>query len=314
MATSTTDRSSSGKTDISAEKGAAAVPGSAGYGARGAAHAAGAVAVQTAPAAHAVAAQAAPAPRAVACPAAATKPASPRAARVLSALELPLLLAVPVAMFAALKTGVASAAGLMLAVVVLVIALFFAGYEASRPALRQIMPALVLAALAAAGRIIFGPIPDFKPVSAIAIIAGATLGPKNGFMVGALAALTSNFFFGQGMWTPWQMYAWGLVGYLGGLLAAAGFFGARTPEEPVRRGGLLAYGLASGLIYGAIINAYDVIGFVKPFTWPGAIARVAAAVPFDITHSLATCVFLLALFGPWTRRINRVVRKFALRG
>ena len=74
------------------------------------------------------------------------------------------------------------------------------------------MPTLVLAALAAAGRILFGPIPDFKPVSAIAIIAGATLGRRNGFMVGALAALTSNFFFGQGMWTPWQMYAWGLGG------------------------------------------------------------------------------------------------------
>ena len=60
--------------------------------------------------------------------------------------------------------------------------------------LRQIMPTLVLAALAAAGRILFGPIPDFKPVSAIAIIAGATLGRRNGFIVGALAALTSNFF------------------------------------------------------------------------------------------------------------------------
>ena len=93
----------------------------------------------------------------------------------------------------------------MLVVVALVLALFFAGYEASRPGLRQIMPTLVLAALAAAGRILFGPIPDFKPVSAIAIIAGATLGRRNGFMVGALAALTSNFFFGQGMWTPWQM-------------------------------------------------------------------------------------------------------------
>lgn len=68
------------------------------------------------------------------------------------------------------------AALLMLAMVVLVLAMFFAGYEASRPALRQIMPTLVLAALAAAGRILFGPIPDFKPVSAIAIIAGACLG------------------------------------------------------------------------------------------------------------------------------------------
>ena len=130
-----------------------------------------------------------------------------RFSRLLTKLEIPLLLAVPAVMATALLAGVEQAALAMLVVVALVLALFFAGYEASRPGLRQIMPTLVLAALAAAGRILFGPIPDFKPVSAIAIIAGATLGRRNGFMVGALAALTSNFFFGQGMWTPWQMYA-----------------------------------------------------------------------------------------------------------
>ena len=194
-------------------------------------------------------------------------------------------------MAAALLAGVEQAALAMLVVVALVLALFFAGYEASRPGLRQIMPTLVLAALAAAGRILFGPIPDFKPVSAIAIIAGATLGRRNGFMVGALAALTSNFFFGQGMWTPWQMYAWGLVGYVGGALA---------------------YGFASGLLYGVVINAYDIIGFVQPLTWAGAVARLATAVPFDITHGLATCVFLAALYKPWCRRINRVVVKYGL--
>ena len=198
-----------------------------------------------------------------------------RVARLLAKLEIPLLLAVPAVMAAALLAGIEQAALAMLVVVALVLMLFFAGYEASRPGLRQIMPTLVLAALAAAGRILFGPIPDFKPVSAIAIIAGATLGRRNGFMVGALAALTSNFFFGQGMWTPWQMYA-------------------------------------SGLLYGVVINAYDIIGFVQPLTWAGAMARLATAVPFDITHGLATCVFLAALYKPWCRRIKRVVVKYGL--
>lgn len=231
--------------------------------------------------------------------------------RLLNILEVPLLLAVPLAMGACLWFGVGQAALLMLAVVVLALLLFFAGYEASRPALRQIMPTLVLAALAAAGRILFAPIPDFKPVSAIAIIAGATLGRRNGFMVGALAALTSNFFFGQGMWTPWQMYAWGIVGYLGGVLADLGAF--RKRNGAVRMVPLMAWGFASALVFGLFINAYDVIGFVQPFTWPGAVARVAAAVPFDAMHGVATCVFLAALYAPWTRRIARVVQKFALR-
>ena len=210
-----------------------------------------------------------------------------RVARLLTKLEIPLLLAVPAVMAAALLAGVEQAALAMLVVVALVLALFFAGYEASRPGLRQIMPTLVLAALAA-----------------------ATLGRRNGFMVGALAALTSNFFFGQGMWTPWQMYAWGLVGYVGGALAHAGAFD--RADGAVRMPALLTYGFASGLLYGVVINAYDIIGFVQPLTWAGTMARLATAVPFDITHGLATCVFLAALYKPWCRRINRVVVKYGL--
>ncbi|MBE6469413.1 MAG: ECF transporter S component [Coriobacteriaceae bacterium] len=233
-------------------------------------------------------------------------------AHVLAVLEVPLLCAVPVVMAAALALAPSSAAGLMLLVVVLVLALFFAGYESSRPPLRQIMPTLVLAALAAAGRVLFGPIPDFKPVSAIAIIAGAALGRRNGFMVGALAALASNFLMGQGMWTPWQMYAWGIVGYLGGVAADHGVL-TRRDGSP-RMAGLMVVGAASGLVYGAVINTYDIIGFLQPLTFAGALARLAAAAPFDLMHSFATCVFLAALFAPWTRRIGRVVRKFNLRG
>lgn len=76
---------------------------------------------------------------------------------------------------------------------------------------------------------------------------------------------------------------------------------------------VIAYGLASGLLYGAVINAYDVIGFLKPFTWAGAFTRVLAAVPFDAMHSLATALFLAVLYAPWMRRIERVVRKYDLR-
>ena len=227
-----------------------------------------------------------------------------RFSRLLAKLEIPLLLAVPAVMTAALLVGIEQAALAMLVVVALVLALFFAGYETSRPGLRQIMPTLVLAALAAAGRILFGPIPDFKPVSAIAIIAGATLGRRNGFMVGALAALTSNFFFGQGMWTPWQMYAWGLVGYLAGVLADRGWL----DRLPV----LYAYGFLSALLYGLLLNGWYVIGFVQPFSWPAALVAFGAALPFDATHGVATVVFLAALYVPWRKKLERIKRKYAL--
>lgn len=229
-----------------------------------------------------------------------------------AAFDLLLILAVPAIMLLLFAMGLQQSALALLASVGTVLVLFFANYEHSRPALRQIMPTLVLAALAAAGRILFAPVPDFKPVSAIAFIAGATLGCRAGFLVGALAALTSNFFFGQGMWTPWQMYAWGLVGYLGGVMARTGAF--VRPDGSPRRFALAAAGLFSGFLYGAVINAYDVLAFVKPLTWEGAALRVAASLPFDAMHGVATAVFLLVLYVPWTRRIDRVVHKFDLRG
>ncbi len=231
---------------------------------------------------------------------------------MLGYLEVPLLAAVPVSMLALAATGAGRSAAVMLAVAVVVIAFLLAGFEASRPALRQVMPVVVLTALAAAGRILFAPIPDVKPVSAIAIIAGACLGRRSGFMVGALAALASNFFFGQGMWTPWQMYGWGLVGYLGGVLADAGAF-TRADGSP-RRWALAAAGAASGLVFGAILNAYDVVGFVHPLTWEAVVARVALALPFDVLHGLATAVFLSVLYVPWVKRIERVARKYDLGG
>lgn len=221
-----------------------------------------------------------------------------------------MLAAAPAAMLACAINGVAQAGVLSLAVVVLALCLLFGRWEASRPALRQIMPTLVLAALAAAGRILFAPLPDVKPVSAIALIAGAVLGSQSGFMVGALAALTSNMFFGQGMWTPWQMYAWGLVGYAGGWLGSLGVL--ETRDGRPRRMALIAAGVASGLVYGAVINAYDIVAFVQPLTLPGAMARLATAVPFDVVHGIATAAFLVALWGPWVRRIRRVLRRYGL--
>ena len=252
-------------------------------------------------------ATAASAPRTGSAPTAAPS----RRARMLNRLELPLLVAVPLAMAAMVALDIDQAALLMLAVVVAVLALFFMGFDAERPALRQVMPTVVLAALAAAGRILFAPVPDFKPVSAIAIIAGASLGRRSGFMVGALAALTSNFFFGQGMWTPWQMYAWGLVGYVGGVLADAGAF--RRSDGSPRRIALVAAGFGLSLLYALVINAYDVIGFVRPITVAGAVTRFAAALPFDLMHAFATMLFLGVLYVPWTRRIDRIVRKYDLR-
>lgn len=263
-----------------------------------------------------------------------TRTAGARAHRVFAGVCEALAVAgVPAALALGVASGIDQAALLSLVVVTASLLLFFAGYEKSRPRLRDVMPVAVFAALAAAGRILFAPIPDFKPLSAIAIIAGAAFGRRSGFMVGALAALVSNFFFGQGPWTPWQMYAWGMVGYLGGLLATAGAFNGvwndkKAAVEAAGSGAagslsgvqrifgfvpLVAWGFISGILYGLVLNLWSIFGFYHPETLAQALVIYAAALPLDILHGVSTALFLVVLYRPWMRKLLRVKRKYALR-
>lgn len=138
------------------------------------------------------------------------------------------------------------------------------------------------------------PLPNFKPCSAIIIITAVAFGPEAGFLTGALTAFVSNFIFGQGPWTPWQMFTWGLVGFLAGILQNAGVFKGRSRRhfaaqwwdrlcpENTNRGDLLhfvrqltdhaplrlcLYGFLSGFLFGWIMNLYFIIGYVSPLTW-----------------------------------------------
>ena len=221
---------------------------------------------------------------------------APRQRRAVAlATEIVAIAGVPAVLAICVALSVQQTALLSLVVVLGCLAVFFAGFEHARPRLRDTMPIAVLAALAAAGRILFAPIPSFKPVS---------FGRRSGFVVGALAALVSNFFFGQGPWTPWQMYGWGLVGYLGGVLAQAGLFRSKAV--------LLGYGFLSGPLYGVALNLWSIVGFYHPETLAQAALVYAAALPFDVMHGVATAVFLLALYPSWQRKLSRVKRKFGL--
>lgn len=239
--------------------------------------------------------------------------------RARGVVEAVALAAVPAVLAITTLAGVRQTAILSFAVVIAALGIFFASFETSGARLRELMPTVVLAALAAAGRIVFAAVPSMKPVSAIAIIAGVMLGRRSGFMVGALAALASNFFFGQGPWTPWQMYAWGLVGWGAGALARAGVFGVRpgasaSPSARRRVVGtacLLVYGFVSSVAYGWILNAWTVLGFLHAHTTFQVLTVYAASLPFDIAHGVATVGFLLALWAPWQRKLARVLKSYA---
>lgn len=248
------------------------------------------------------------------------------------AIEALSICATPAILVACALASTDQTALLSLVVVLASLGVFFGTYESSAPRLRDIMPTVILAALAAAGRILFAPIPDFKPVSAIAIIAGVVFGRKSGFMVGALAALASNFFFGQGPWTPWQMYAWGLVGYGAGLLAAIPVRASnrasesglaecgedRSPRKQslIERHAVIIYiyGFGSCLMYGFILNAWSILSFyhAQASGLAGVLLVYATALPFDVAHGIATIVFLATLYAPWRRKLKRIKSKYGM--
>ena len=233
--------------------------------------------------------------------------------KLLRILEVPLLVAVPLVLGGCAFLKISQTAILSLAVVVVALLVFFASFEAGRPALRQIMPTVVLSALAAAGRILFAALPDFKPTTAICIVSGIVFGRRVGFMVGALAALVSNFFFGQGPWTPWQMYAWGMIGYFAGLLGSrnfAGLLGGRNfaAQQLV----VHVYGFVSALLFGFMLNSWYIVGYVHPLTWQSALIAYGASLPFDVTHGVATLAFLLVIYAPWRKKLERIRKKYDL--
>ena len=166
----------------------------------------------------------------------------------------------------------------------------FAWYERMHPSTRVLALVATLAALAALGRIAFAALPNVKPTTDIVLIAGYVLGGAPGFVVGAVAALASNLFFGQGPWTPWQMVAWGGVGIFGAVLAK--LTGRRLNRVP-----LALACAAAGLGYGAIMNLYDWVTYSGDHTWEKLVAAFATSFSFDVAHAVGNFLFCLA-FGP----------------
>ena len=178
-----------------------------------------------------------------------------------------------------------------------------AWFERTHPSTRVIALVAALAALAALGRVAFAPLPNVKPTTDIVLIAGLVLGGAPGFMVGAVAALASNLFFGQGPWTPWQMAAWGAIGVAGALLARA----ARGRE--IGRGTLaIVCGLA-GLAFGAVMNLHMWILYSGDHSLAQLGAYFATSLPFDLAHAVGSVVFCLA-FGP---ALVRALRRYRTR-
>jgi energy-coupling factor transport system substrate-specific component len=178
----------------------------------------------------------------------------------------------------------------------------FAWYERSRPPAQVVALVAALAALAIVGRIAFAAFPNVKPTTDIVIFAGFALGAAPGFAVGALTALVSNFWFGQGVWTPWQMAAWGLCGILGALLA-------RFVRDPGRVTLAVVCGLAA-VGFGAILNFSLVVSYGGEVSWAHFWFWETRAVPFEAAHATGNIVLALVAGPAMIRMLVRFRERF----
>jgi len=179
-------------------------------------------------------------------------------------------------------------------------------FEERKPQARELVVIAVLCAIGVAGRTAFFMLPQFKPVVAIVIISGVSFGGEAGFLVGAMTGFVSNMFFGQGPWTPWQMFAFGIIGFLAGVLFKKGWM-LRSNAALCTFGGLATF-----IIYGGIMNPAAVLMFQSNPKLPMFLAAYLQGIPFDLVHAVATIFFLMIIARPMLEKLDRIKVKYGL--
>ena len=179
-------------------------------------------------------------------------------------------------------------------------------FEKRRPQARELIIISVLAAIAVAGRAAFFMLPQFKPVVAIVIIAGVCFGAESGFLVGAVSGFVSNFFFGQGPWTPWQMFCFGIIGFLAGILFKKRLLGKKRLTL------CIFGGLAAFFIYGGLVDLGSLLTFTSAFSWKALLAVYISGLWFNAVHAIATVFFLFILSGPMIEKLDRIKTKYGM--
>ena len=217
------------------------------------------------------------------------------------------LLAIPLTIWAGLKLGGGRKYMIVsFAIIFETMLPFFLIFEGRKPQARELVILSVLSALAIGGRAVFFAMPGFKPVAAMVILTGVAFGGEAGFMVGAMTMFCSNVLFGQGPWTPWQMFAMGIMGLLAGVLFRKGLLHRDRLSLSVYGG------LTTLVIYGGIMNPASVLMYQPDPNWQMILSAYITGVPADAIHALATVLFLWFLSEPMLEKLDRVKVKYGL--
>ena len=145
-----------------------------------------------------------------------------------------------------------------LALLVYTMVPFFMVFEKRKPKAREIVLIAMMAAITVCAQLFFHMVLPLQIGTALIIISGIALGPEAGFLIGAIARFICNFYMGQGPWTPWQMFCWGLLGFLAGLA-----FNRIEPDKLKSRNFKVILGPVMCVAF-AVIAAY-----ICYIIWPG---------------------------------------------
>lgn len=190
-----------------------------------------------------------------------------------------------------------------LAIALLACAPFFMSFERNNQNTHKLVVIAVMIAMSVAGRFIFAMVPGFKPVTAIVVITAMYFGSEAGFLTGALSAFISNFYFGQGPWTPFQMFTWGLIGLLAGVLAKS-----LKSNKLI----LSVYGVFAGVIFSLLMDIWTVLWYENGFNVKLYLTAIITAMPYTVIYAVSNVIFLLWLRKPMGEKLSRIKLKYGL--
>lgn len=194
-------------------------------------------------------------------------------------------------------------AWIALSVAILSVLPLFYAFERKESSSKELTVLAVMVALSAAGRFVFAWLPGFKPVTAITVIAAMWLGKEVGFVIGSLSAVLSNFYFVQGPWTPFQMFAWGMIGLLSGCLW-------RVLQRS--RIALSVFGALAGVLFSLVMDVFSTLWADGVFNASRYAASLITALPVMAQYAVSNVVFLLLLAKPIGEKLARIRRKYGL--
>ena len=214
------------------------------------------------------------------------------------------LVAIPVCVFIGICVFPASAhIWISLCVAIFACVPFFISFESRKTDNKMLVIISVMVALSIIGRYAFSFLPHFKPVTAIVIITGLYLGAEAGFLCGALSALISNFIFGQGPWTPFQMFAWGVIGLIAALISRY-----IKKSKPL----LCLFGALAGTLYSALLDISATLWYDGAFNLSRYLGLLVTSLPVMAVYAVSNAIFLILLSSPIGMKLERIKTKYGL--